>query len=466
MTRLPPVVLILGLNILLLSCLTGTSAYLERRGLLPAYAEEKLVSSLHSFATFRQTSDSWDPMLDAVKQLGSGSKDTVYEELFFRRKVKFQYPLTSLLPVWAALHVLNSTVWVLRILKLLSWLAVLVYVACVTALPIIQWPPTKGSGPSRFLICALIGLAGLLFYPMMRAFGLGQLQTIINAVFAVAFLCYMKGREKVAGLLIGCLVLLKPQYFLVILWGILRKRYTFAGTAFICVTAGFVVAVALFGASNCLDYLRVLSFISKHGESYYANQSVNGLLNRMLMNGDNVAWISNSFPAYNPIVYAGSLIAAVLLILLSVVLGHYAPGKGSVADFALVTIACTVASPEAWEHHYGVMLPIFVWIFTSNFKIEARSWFLLFVSYVLIANDWSITNLTAAHPPFNILQSYVLVGALLLALVLQRLIRCPPPTEPTPNSAGIGTDEPGTPMSAEFGPLSPARLYGRPWRAI
>lgn len=461
MTRPPPVVLILGSNILLLSCFAGISAYFKRQGVLPAYAAEKLVSSLRSFATFQQAKDSWEPMLDAVTQLQSGGKDTVYEALFFRQGVKFQYPLTSLLPVWAIQHLLNSKLWALRIFKLLSWLSVLVYVACVVALPIIQWPPAKGSGPNRFLICALIGLAALLFYPMIRAFALGQLQTIINAAFAGAFLCYLKGREKVAGLLIGCLVLLKPQYFLVILWGILRKRYTFARIALVCVIAGFVTAVALFGASNNLDYLRVLSFISKHGESYYANQSVNGLLNRMLMNGDNIEWMSNSFPAYNPLVYAGSLIAAVLLILLSLGLGHYALGKGSIADFALVTIVCTVSSPEAWEHHYGVVLPVFIWLFTSNSRMNARHWFILFVSYVLVADDWSITNLTASDPHLNMLQSYLLAGVLLLVLVLQRLIRRPPQVESTPNNAGIGTDEPRTPMPAQFGSMATPR-YSRP----
>jgi alpha-1,2-mannosyltransferase len=456
MTRLPPVVLILGSNTLILVSLIGTSAYLERRGVLPAYAKEKLVSSLASFATYRQISDSWEPMLEAVNHLDSGSKDTVYEELFFRRKVKFQYPLTSLLPVWAILHVLNRTLWVLRILKLLSWLAVLVYVCCVTALPTLQWPPVKKNGPSRFLVCALIGLAALTFYPMMRAFELGQLQTIINAVFAVVFLCYLKGREKAAGLLIGCLVLLKPQYFLMVLWGILRKKYTFVRAALICLIAGFGISVALFGLSNNLDYLRVLSFISKHGESFYANQSVNGLLNRMLMNGDNVEWAGNSFPSYSPLVYAGSLIAAVLLILWSVVLGHHAPGKGNVADFALVAIACTIASPEAWEHHYGVMLPIFVWILTSNLRLEARSWFLLFVSYVLIADDWSITNLTAAHPLFNILQSYMIFGALLLMLVLQRLLWRSPQAGSAAKISGSGEGQTRpTVIPSQFSSLAP-----------
>src|SRR6202022_3885062 len=103
---------------------------------------------------------------------------------------------------------------------------------------------------------------------------------------------------------------------------------------------------------NNLEYSSVLRFIAEHGESYFANQSVNGLLNRLLLNGNNRSWTNDAFPPYQAIVYFGTPITSALIVISSLALPRNAPGKGGGLDFALIAIACTIASPVAWEHHY------------------------------------------------------------------------------------------------------------------
>lgn len=58
--------------------------------------------------TVEQSADSWRVMLAALRWLQSGAEDgTLYQEIFFERRMKFQYPPTSLLPL-SALEALGA----------------------------------------------------------------------------------------------------------------------------------------------------------------------------------------------------------------------------------------------------------------------------------------------------------------------------------------------------------------------
>ena len=89
------------------------------------------------------------------------------------------------------------------------------------------------------------------------------------------------------------------------LWALLRREWRFA---FACVATGLVGligSIAVFGWANHLDYLRVLSHLAERGEAYYPNQSVNGLLNRLMSIGEpelysNLDWGDGALPAVQP----------------------------------------------------------------------------------------------------------------------------------------------------------------------
>jgi hypothetical protein len=74
----------------------------------------------------------------------------------------------------------------------------------------------------------------------------------------------------------------------------------------------------------------------------------------------------------------------------------------------------------AWEHHYGVMLPIFVWLWFAQFRQRVGSVWPLALAWVLIADFLSPLNFLAAIPVANVLQSYMYFGALLLLGLLLR----------------------------------------------
>jgi alpha-1,2-mannosyltransferase len=116
------------------------------------------------------------------------------------------------------------------------------------------------------------------------------------------------------------------------------------------------MSIWLYGFGSLFDYVSVLSYLSRHGEAFRANQSVNGLVNRLLLSGNSLRWDPHSFPAFNSTVYAGTL--ATGIVLLTFALLWRVRRKPTSVELALIMLTLTIAPPIAWEHHYGVLLPI------------------------------------------------------------------------------------------------------------
>ena len=98
--------------------------------------------------------------------------------------------------------------------------------------------------------------------------------------FALAILCYITGYETIAGILLGLMASIKPQYALFIIWGLLRGNKRLAIAMIVTGALGLLLGIREFGFAMYVDYLRGLSFLAQHGESFYSNQSFNGLVGR------------------------------------------------------------------------------------------------------------------------------------------------------------------------------------------
>jgi predicted acyltransferase len=87
-----------------------------------------------------------------------------------------------------------------------------------------------------------------------------------------------------------------------------------------------------------------------------------------------------------------------------------------------MAIVSTIASPVAWSHHYGILLPIFVWLWFSEYSEKNKGWntVLLATAYVLIADRLVFMNLLWNIPVANLLQSYTYFGGILVLFLLTR----------------------------------------------
>lgn len=59
-------------------------------------------------------------------------------------------------------------------------------------------------------------------------------------------------------------------------------------------------------------------------------------------------------------IFAFTQITTIAILLIGLIKAKEQPAEARSADFLLMGLAATLASPIAWEHHYGILFPIFV----------------------------------------------------------------------------------------------------------
>lgn len=343
--------------------------------------------------------------------------------MFFAQKHKFQYPPTSLL----LLEPLRRLPYpkMVAAANFISWLAVFAG-ACVLALILMKgWPrpPTEERcSPAGVAATLLLALGfTVTFYPVVKSFEVGQIQTWLYLLFVLSLWSWLTGKKALSGVFVGLICLIKPQLGLFALWGLVRGERRF--TVGIVGTAGAfgALSVALFGWANHVDYLRALAFMGKHGESYYTNQSVNGLVNRLLFNGTNLHGNPHAFAPYNAWVYAITLASTAVLIAAALFWKRGRGRRTGVEDFLIAALTFTMASPIAWEHHYSLLLPIFAAVLPAVLAAGKR-WMVwtLAAAFALSANIYPMVN-SLANTRLNFLQSHLFFGGLILLVLLYRL---------------------------------------------
>jgi alpha-1,2-mannosyltransferase len=374
------------------------------------------LGDVREFVRGEQRQDSWRPMSRALTYLGEHQPTNVYDGLFFEGVVKFQYPLSSL--------------WFVRglsfpRLNVLSWITVVLTCMLVTIIAVRGArlePRLERSIMSTLVLgAATFGLA-LTFYPLVKGYTLGQIQTYLDAMAALVVWAWIGGRMSIAGAALGAMCLIKPTWVLLIGWAAARREWRLVRVSLAVVVAGLVWTTWAFGLSEQMAYLRVLGFLSRHGESYYANQSFNGLINRALFNGPNLQWDRAAFPPFHPVVYAGTLAAFAVLAAAAAILPVRRGAARTPLDLSAAIVTITMTSPIAWEHHYGALLPayaVIVWL--SRRGISRRIAVAAAASYFLCGEYLDFVKAFAATRA-NVLQSYVLAGGLILLWALYALM--------------------------------------------
>jgi alpha-1,2-mannosyltransferase len=387
----------------------------------------------------RSAVDSWHPMLLAYHRRTTDPDARLYD-LFFVERVKFQYPPSSLLMfelVPRSMTVPRGTSaapeglldprlrrWLNR-LALAAVLLTVLGAAMVLEVRLARLNPDArlrwGGTALRALLAAGLGLT---YYPLVKGYELGQVQVFLGCLATYAVLFHLLGWDALGGACLGLCCLVKPQYGVLLLWGVLRRRWRFALGLGGVLLLGTVVALARFGLADHLDYLRVLRAISGTGEVFWPNQSANGLAHRLLGNGDPVNWNGSAFAPPHPWVYAVTLGSSLVILGLALFPWRRRPAVPGPADLLLMLAAATLASPVAWEHHYGAFLPLFAAVLPELIRARPLGrWTapLFAASYLAMAGAVAYPPSLFANPWTGLLASHLFFGALILfVLLLQR----------------------------------------------
>jgi hypothetical protein len=400
------------------------------------YLDRSTIGNILSWLTGSPTgADSWFPMRTAYYHFSENPDAALYRDIFFEQGDKFQYPPSSLLMFSAtdALGIQLSD----EALNVVGWISVMLLTATVAILAAIIAGRTFASPKDRmtiFMTAVTAALGTITFYPVVKGFNGGQIQTWLNAWFALACLAFLLDRRTIAGAFIGAICIFKPQLGLFLIWAALRREWDFVvGWCAVMIPAA-VASLAVFGLENHLDYLSVLGFLSERGEAFYPNQSMNGLLHRLLGNGDSLYWHGRAFPPYSAFVYVGTLLTSSALIAGTLV--YRMRASTTLMDFLIAGLTFTLASPIAWEHHYGILPVMFavlgcLWLSRDPSAPPLLQGLVLIAAFTFASRFWPSMNLLAGTW-LSVLQSYLYLAALaVLWLLYKERDRFPPWTELT-----------------------------------
>jgi hypothetical protein len=347
----------------------------------------------------------------AVMQTGQ----PLYKTLFFEQHVKFIYPTSSLF-LYKLLTLLHlPTRPVVNLLILGSFLGTLLCAGEVLRLRILEREPLP-PGQRRCVVLAAAVL-GLLFFPLINGTLMGNIQTPLTFLWTLAVLCWMKQWKSTAGLLLACVCLFKPMLALFFLWAALRREWRFLVSFLSAVVTIQVVAILLFGWHNELDYLGVLAYLSRHGEAFFPNQSINGLLERWIHNAPIFDWSVADYPPYRKAVYIGTTISSVLFLGFGLVVPVLRRWKDRTLDLILFGMVSTLASPIVWHHHYGYFFVGLLYCLPLAFGPRGTHGLWFAAVFLTLSNIWPIFNATA-DTVWNPLMSYDVFAALGLILLM------------------------------------------------
>lgn len=381
--------------------------------------------------------DSWLPMYEAAYARREYPDQGIYEVVFFEQGIKFQYPPISLLPYMLLIKLGLGLASIIKISYAVSFLAMLGVAFCGYKIVVLlldkyanEYLISRHAHLGIFLVSLL---AIFTYHPIVIAQYLGQVQVIIDLLISLAFLAWLSERKHLAGMAIAFAALIKPTLALVLLWALIRKETAcFVGMLVVFIPAG-IISLAVFGFNEHLDYLKVLSYIGTHGESFWPNQSINGLLHRLLGTANPGEFDAFSYSMHDTYVYAGTLISSGALILFGLFFIKPKTNStvGSALDLATMVLLVVMAAPTAWTHHYGVLWPAFtmaimigiILLLNGRSRYVRAGFILLCVGYFLISNYFTFADIEAFYaPPVNLILSHFLYGGFitLFALLLLR----------------------------------------------
>lgn len=303
----------------------------------------------------------------------------IYQQLFFTQHEKFIYPpsslfLTAALDSLDAHHVSSAAAW--KIVLLVTWAAAIVVAMLLyrRRRPDAQWLE---------LLC--IAVLGILFLPFAEALYRGQVQIALTLLWGLSILLWERGSTASSGFVLAITCIFKPQLAVFLLWGALRREWRFTIAFGATTVAVLACSIAHFGWQNHVDYLSVLRYLSRHGEALWANQSVNGMLNRLLRNGNASSWDPQVYPPYRPIIYLASSAFTVMCLVAGLLLPRLKRWTCSTEDYVFFGCLSVLMSPIAWEHHYGYFF-FLIALLLAETRLSLFQWLLLCACELAMAN--------------------------------------------------------------------------------
>ncbi|HEV8584852.1 MAG TPA: glycosyltransferase 87 family protein [Methylomirabilota bacterium] len=263
------------------------------------------------------------------------------------------------------------------------------------------------------LAALLVLVAG--YQPLVEDLVLGQSNTLVLFALTLGWWAARGGRPWLAGLALGALVHVKPQYALVIAALGVMGHMGLALRAAAVAAAGLAVSVAVLGPAQHLAYVSYVFPLPAHYHAWSHNHSVHGALHRLLDGALGARAVEILVPA----------VALAIVVAVARALRRAPAAEAPAFDwaFGLAVAAVPLLSPLTEEHHFvALLLPLALLVLAS--EDGARGHALLVTAALLLAVRYSLERFPGLHTGvLSLLLTVKLAGAALLAWLCARRLR-------------------------------------------
>lgn len=279
-------------------------------------------------------------------------------------------------------------------------------------------------GRLEALPSVVVIFVSLNFFPTIRAMQCGQTGFVMLCLTAGGLLALVNRRDAMAGAILALAAAIKLTPILLLIWlaWIGRRRAAAWGAA----TLGLLtlISIGVAGWDNVALYVTGFLPTLSRGAATYANQSINGFLNRVLTDQSLTVFGFSDEPMS---VWLLTRTSAVMLLGAAFWLTRRKKKQAALREgdrlskdrlslgYALVVLTTLLVSPISWEHHYVIALvPLAVMVFALSRRDGVMPVTLLTCAYLAMSLD--IFDLLRRDLPrgSRFALSYLLYGGLLL----------------------------------------------------
>lgn len=260
-------------------------------------------------------------------------------------------------------------------------------------------------------------LVALSMTPVLTGLGLGQPGIVLMTMSL--FDCISPRPRWPRGLLVGIATAVKllPGIFIVYFWLTGRRRAAVRATV-TAATLSFAAALALPGDSRTFWTSRIFDNSRVGNNAYFSNQSLNGMLRRVLGAHAELLWV------------ASALVVAVV----GMRLAMQASERGQeLLGVCLAALVGVLVSPVSWVHHLVWIVPVLAVLIADAtdrrrvvLTLSLAAFFALRLPYLGDSFDPGWGHAWLAGP----LKDAYGIACLVLLFTLPRLVGATPPAEP------------------------------------
>ncbi len=267
----------------------------------------------------------------------------------FWRSAEALWASDDLYDTGARLSNLNPPLWTLIIsplglLEPLTAYRIFASLSAVVMVGYLAWMARETKVGGRWATLAM----GLLIVssPFLATTVLGQIYAFLTLGLVAAWSFDRRGMHVASGIALGATIAIKPSLLPIILWPILRKRWTTLFATLIYGALATIIAAVALGFGATLDWIRILrdSTISP----YWDNASIPAAAARLFTENEFAEHIS-LLPWTIPVAY----ILGAAVVALTAWRLRYDPSLG----FWAIAAASLLISPISWNNYLMLLAP-------------------------------------------------------------------------------------------------------------